>query len=85
MKNKNKTLIIYALFGIIVGYISFLLVNEFLAIGLAIVSFFLITEILRRGLRIDSKLRWFWSHGGWMYLFIWFIVWVLLLNQPFVL
>jgi hypothetical protein len=85
MKNKNKTTIIYVILGILIGYVSFLLGNEFLALGLAFVSLFLIAEILKKAFKIDSKFKWFWSNGGWMYLFIWFIVWVFLLNPPFVL
>jgi hypothetical protein len=85
MKNKNKSTIIYVIAGGLIGYVSFLLNNEFLALGLALVSLFLIAEILKRALKIDSKFKWFWSNGGWIYLFIWFITWVLVWNQPFVL
>ena len=80
MKKKNKSTSIYVIAGIVIGYASFLINNEFLALGLAVVVMFLIAEILKRALKLDEKFRWFWSSGGWIYLFIWFITWVLFYN-----
>jgi len=80
MKNKLKSTLVYVIIGVIIGYISFLINNEFLALGLAVVVLFLIAEVLKRVLKLDTKFKWFWSHGGWIYLFIWFITWVIFYN-----
>lgn len=80
MKNKNKSTLVYVIAGILIGYISFLINDHFLALGLAVVVLFLIAEILKRILKLDTKFSWFWSHGGWIYLFIWFITWVIFYN-----
>ena len=80
MRNKNKSTVVYVIAGIIIGYISFLLNDQFLALGLVVLVLFLITEILKRVLKLDTKFSWFWSHGGWIYLFVWFITWVILYN-----
>jgi hypothetical protein len=80
MKNKNKSTVVYVIAGIIIGYISFLLNDQFLALGLVVVVLFLIAEALKRVLKLDTKFTWFWSHGGWIYLFVWFITWVILYN-----
>ena len=33
--------------------------------------------------KINKELKWFLTNGGWLYLFVWFITWVIFFNPPF--
>jgi len=80
MKVDKKCTIIFLIAGIIIGYLSFLVGNNYLAALLAIIVLIVIEEILRRGFKIEEKFGWFMSNGGWIYIFIWFIVWIIFYN-----
>ena len=80
MKTENKTTLAFTLLGIVIGYVSSLLRNNYLAPTLAIVFFYIGAESFKRIFKINEKLRWFWSNGGWVYIFIWFIVWIIFYN-----
>jgi len=79
MNREMQTTIVYVIIGIIVGYAS-ILVNNYIALVLAVVFLFLIAEILKRILKINEKFKWFWSNGGWLYVFVWFVVWIIFYN-----
>jgi hypothetical protein len=80
METKSLSTTIYVIGGIVLGYVSSLLNDEFLSLGLAIVFLLVIAGALKKALNIKDSFRWFWSHGGWLYLFIWFITWVIFFN-----
>jgi hypothetical protein len=80
MKVEKKCIIIFLIAGIIIGYLSFLVGNNYLAAILAIIVLIVIEEILRRAFKIEEKFGWFMSNGGWIYIFIWFIVWIIFYN-----
>jgi hypothetical protein len=80
MKTKSKSNLIYVLAGIVIGYVSYMLNDHFMSIGLAIVSFVLVAGLVKKVFKVDEKFKWFWSNGGWLYLFIWFITWVIFYN-----
>lgn len=80
MENKSKSTIIYLASGVLLGYVSFLLNDEFLALGMAVASLVVIAGLMKKLLKLDEGFKWFWSHGGWMYFFIWFITWVIFFN-----
>lgn len=80
MKTKTKSNIVYVVMGILVGYVSYLLNDEFMSLGLAVASFVIIAGLIKKMFKVDEKFKWFWSNGGWLYLFIWFITWVLFYN-----
>ena len=80
MKNESKTMITYIIAGIIVGMISFYINNNFAVLGFAILVMVALSQVLKKVLKSDEKFKWFFSNGGWVYLFIWFIVWTLMLN-----
>ncbi|MFH0929404.1 MAG: hypothetical protein V1818_03550 [Candidatus Aenigmatarchaeota archaeon] len=80
MKTKTKSNLIYVLAGIVIGYMSYLLNDEFMSLGLAIVSFVLVAGLVKKAFKVEEKFKWFWSNGGWLYLFIWFITWVVFFN-----
>lgn len=80
MNNKSLSTMIYVIAGIVVGYVSFLLNDEFLALGIAIVFLLVIAGALKKVLKLKENFKWFWSNGGWMYLFVWFITWIVFFN-----
>lgn len=80
MKVEKKCIIIYLIAGVIIGYLSFLIGNNYLAALLAIIFLIVIEEILKRIFKIEEKFGWFMSNGGWIYIFVWFIVWIIFYN-----
>jgi len=80
MKTETKSTIIYVVSGIILGYISFLVKDNYIALVLAVAFLFIMAEILKRALKINEKFKWFLSNGGWVYIFIWFITWIIFYN-----
>jgi hypothetical protein len=80
MKIESKSTIAFTLLGIVIGYVSFLLRNNYASLALAVVFLYLGSEIFKRVLKINEKFKWFLSNGGWIYLFIWFIVWIIFYN-----
>lgn len=80
MKNKTISLVVYLITGILIGYISFLLKNNLLALFSAIVVLVLIKYVLGKILKIQKPFNWFLANGGALYLFIWFITWIILYN-----
>lgn len=80
MKTETKSTIIYVVSGIMLGYISFLVKDNYIALVLAVAFLFIMAEILKRALKINEKFKWFLSNGGWVYIFIWFITWIIFYN-----
>lgn len=80
MKTENKTTIAFAILGIIIGFASYILMNNYLSLGLAVIFLYLGAQIFKRIFKIDEKFSWFLSNGGWLYLFVWFIVWIIFYN-----
>jgi hypothetical protein len=84
LNDKKKSNLIYTIVGIVVGYFSFWVTSSFetnlLQPFIAILILFLMAEILRIGLKINKKFKWFLSNGGWVYLFVWFITWIIFYN-----
>ena len=80
MKTENKTTLAFTLLGIVAGYISYVLKINYLAPVIAVAFLFIGVEIFKRIFKINEKFKWFWSNGGWIYIFVWFIVWIIFYN-----
>jgi hypothetical protein len=80
MKTENKTTLAFTILGILIGYVSYLSRNNYLALMLAAVFLYVGYELFKRIFKINEKFRWFWSNGGWIYIFVWFIVWIIFYN-----
>jgi len=80
MKIENKTTIAFTILGIIMGYASYLLKNNYLSLGMAVVFLYVGAQIFKRIFKVNEKFKWFLTNGGWIYLFIWFIVWIIFYN-----
>jgi hypothetical protein len=77
MKTETMTTLIFTAVGIAVGYLSWAIANNWAALGLALVVLVALPQVLGRALRVQEKFRWWLANGGWIYLFVWFISWVI--------
>ncbi|OGI12393.1 hypothetical protein A3K64_01010 [Candidatus Micrarchaeota archaeon RBG_16_36_9] len=88
MKVETKILLVYIVVGIIVGFLSNLgrnlygEVGNYIAIVLALLFLVISTEINKKLFKVDKDFKWFLSNGGWIYLFVWFISWIIFFNPP---
>lgn len=80
MKNELKSTLTYSFFGVVMGYVSFLINNNILALVLAIVALYVLYKIIQKAFKINEKFKWFFTNGGWFYLFFWFITWIVFYN-----
>jgi hypothetical protein len=80
MKVENKTTIAFTILGILVGYLSYLLMNNYLAVTAALSFLYIGMAAFKRLFKVDQKSSWFISNGGWLYVFMWFIVWIAFYN-----
>ncbi len=81
MKPENQSLLFYIILAVILGYASFLIKNNIYATALAVAGFFVGAFVLENLLGEKKGYKWFFSSGGgWIYFFIWFIVWVMFYN-----
>ncbi|NIM47433.1 MAG: hypothetical protein GTN40_04740 [Candidatus Aenigmarchaeota archaeon] len=87
MKKGNKSMIVYIIIGIIVGYLSQLgrdLYGEqgnYIAVSLALIFLVITAELNKKAFNIKEKFKWFMSNGGWIYLLVWFITWIIFFNK----
>lgn len=80
MKVESKVTIAFAVLGIIVGYLSNLLMNNYLSVTAAIAFLYVGYQLFKMVFKINEKFKWFLSNGGWIYVFVWFIVWIIFYN-----
>lgn len=84
MKDKQKTTLVFIIVAVLVGYFSFLITQSFetnlVQPFLSLLVLFLMSEVMKSLLKINKKFRWFMSAGGWVYLFIWFVTWIVFYN-----
>jgi len=89
MKVETKIMIVYIIVGIIVGYLSNLgrsiygEAGNFVAISLALIFLVVTSEVNKKIFKLNKDFKWFLSNGGWIFLFIWFITWIIFFNPPF--
>jgi TctA family transporter len=84
MKNESKSFWILSVLGIIFGYVSFwlnkILLSSIIPLILAVVFLYVFSTILRKALKINEKMKWFMTNGGWVYIFLWFVTWIIFYN-----
>jgi len=77
MKEENMSLLVFIIFGIIVGGIS-----KFFNVGIAflisVIVMIIIGKVLAKKFNKDTK--WWVTNGGLIYIFIWLITWVFFFN-----
>lgn len=87
MKTESKALTAFVIAGIIVGILSWYIGkampgngSNFIALAMAIFVLVGLPEILKRVLKVKEKFKWWLKNGGWIYIFVWFIVWIIFYN-----
>lgn len=80
MKSENKSLLLCSLAGIVMGYMSFLVVDALFALALAVAVGFVLKFASEKLAKEKKGLKWWLSNGGFSFFLIWFVVWVMLLN-----
>jgi hypothetical protein len=89
MKVETKLMIVYVLVGIVAGYLSQFARNiygesgNYIAVSFAIIFLVVSAEISKKLFKIDKQFKWFLSNGGWLYIFVWLISWIVFFNPPF--
>ena len=89
MKVETKLMIVYILVGIVAGFLSQFVRNmygesgNYVAVSLAIILLVIAAELGKKMFKIDKEFKWFLSNGGWLYLFVWLISWIIFFNPPF--
>ena len=80
MQNEKKSIITYLIFGTLIGIVSYYLNSSLMSLGVAIVVLVALQSVLKAVMKLDEKFQWFMSNGGWLYIFVWFIIWVIMYN-----
>jgi hypothetical protein len=89
MKVESKISAVFIIVGIIVGYLSQFSRNlygesgNYIAISLAIIFLVITTEVNKKLFKMEKNFNWFLSNGGWLYIFVWLISWIVFFNPPF--
>lgn len=87
MKPETKALIAYILAGILAGILSWMVgklmptnSGPFAALAIAIFILVGLPQLLKRPFGASEKLKWWLSNGGYIYIFVWFITWIIFYN-----
>jgi len=79
-----RTSVIFAIAGIIIGYVSFLMNNSLLSLVIAIVVAGALKAVMQRGLQIKEDMKWWLGSGIVLYIFMWFVFWTIFYNLAIV-
>ena len=78
---EMKSTVIYAVIGIIVGYISFIVGNSLMALALSMIVLILTYVVLNR--KVKKGVKWWIGNGIIVYIFIWILVWSIFYTMNF--
>ncbi|MBR9682746.1 MAG: hypothetical protein GOV02_03660 [Candidatus Aenigmarchaeota archaeon] len=80
LKDTIVSSLLFFVLGIGLGYVSFLWGDSLGALGLMIFGFVAASDLMKRALGFKESFKWFFTNGGLIYFFTWFVVWMLLYN-----
>lgn len=75
-----KLTLLFAVLGIVVGYVSFLLNNNLLSLAAMIVIAFVAREAIKRKRGIKEGFKWWLGNGLVVYVFLWLVTWIIFYN-----
>lgn len=75
-----RTTIIFALLGVVVGFLSFLQNSSIIAFLIMVVVAVIFTSLLKRLLKVKEDWKWWFSNGLIVYIFLWLITWTIFYN-----
>ncbi len=75
-----KSTLIFAILGIIVGYISFLMNNNLYAFVSMIILAVVGVLVMKKALNVTEGRKWWIGNGLVVYVFLWLITWIVFYN-----
>ncbi len=75
-----RTTIIFAIVGVIAGYISFLQNSAPFAFLIMLIIAVVFTLLLKKIMKVTENWKWWFSNGLIIYIFLWLIVWTIFYN-----
>ena len=75
-----RSTILHALVGAIIGYISFLINEPLINLGIAIIVIAVLYFLTKTVWKIQEKFKWWIGNGIIVFLLIWFAVWIIFYN-----
>ena len=78
-----KVVLINALVGFIIGYVSFILNSPVVNFFIAVLVFAFLNYTVKNKLEIDEERNWWFGNSVVVFFFIWFIIWTLFYNLQF--
>jgi len=79
MNHEKKSTLLFAVAGVLAGYISFLFKNNYYALGVLIIGFVIASFAVQKLLG-KKEGKWIFANGGFLYILFWFVIWVLFYN-----
>jgi len=80
MNNKNKSMYIFVLAGILFGIASYYTKSHIYYLVLMLIGLMVTQLSIKKLLKVSEKFNWYMSNGGWIYIFVWFIVLTIMIN-----
>ena len=75
-----RTTAVYAVFAVIMGYVSFVINNTAYATVAMAVVLLAVTAAMRFVWKIKEGPKWWLGNGAIVYIFLWMIVWTIFYN-----
>ena len=80
MKPDNLSFLIFVLLGIVAGLASFYLVDVWFAVAIVLIGLQVSSFLINFLTKEKKKMGWMMGNGGFIYILLWFIVWMILYN-----
>lgn len=80
IKDTIVSSILFVIIGVGMGYVSFTFNDNLGSLGLMIFGFVVTSDLMKRALGFKENFKWFFTNGGLIYFFTWFVVWMILYN-----
>ena len=80
MEPEKLSMIVHAVVGVVAGYASFMVNNNFGALGIMIVMMFVMRAVTNKIAKENKDMKWWLSNGGGIYFLIWFVSWIAFFN-----
>jgi hypothetical protein len=81
MKVEKQITLAFAALGAIVGYLGYTLMNNYFAVTLALAVLFISMKVFEIIFKKKENYKWFMSNGGWIYIFVWLVIWIVFYNM----
>jgi uncharacterized protein (DUF983 family) len=76
---SRVSVVIHIIVGIVAGYLSFVLANVWLGLGVMI-ALLLVTGFVTERFVKKKGIKWWMGNGGIIYIFVWVVSWIYFFN-----